>query len=66
MRIEQTATVTISVMGIEIVALKKLALVSHALATKLGSRAGDEQKMLALTLDDVVRRIELAAAGNRS
>ena len=54
--------VTITVNGIELVALKKLSLVSHALAQKLGGRSGDEQKCLASVLDDVIRQIELAAA----
>ena len=52
--------VTIEVSGIELVALKKLSLVSHALASKLsGFRAREEQKCLATVLDDVIRRIEL-------
>lgn len=54
-----TYTVTISVRGIEIVALKKLSLVSHALAQKIGGSAGQEQAVLATTLDDLVRQIEL-------
>ena len=63
MNIFDTATVTISVRGIEIVALKKLSLVSHALAEKIGGEAGREQKTLASTLDDLVRQIELRTAG---
>lgn len=59
--ITDTATVTISVLGIDLVALKKLSLVSHALAQKIGGSAGDEQKVLATVLDDVIRKIELAA-----
>lgn len=59
-------TVTISLQGIEILTLKKLSLVSHALASRLSGEAGREQKTLAATLDDVVRRIELAAAGNEA
>ena len=51
--------VTIDVSGLELVALKKLSLVSHALATKLEYRAREEQKCLASVLDDVIRRIEL-------
>ena len=58
-----TATVAISITGVEIIALKKLSLVSHALAEKIGGPAGREQATLAQVLDDVVRRIELSAAG---
>lgn len=58
-----TVTVTVSINGLELLALKKLSLVSHTLAQKLGGSAGREQKCLADTLDDVVRRIEIAAAG---
>ncbi len=54
-----TATVTISVRGIDLMALKKLSLVSHALAQKLDYRAGEEQKALATTLDELIRQIEL-------
>ena len=54
------ATVTIEVRHIELVALKKLSLVSHALASKLKYEAQHEQTALATTLDDVIRRIELA------
>ena len=57
-----TLIVNISVEPIELVALKKLSLVSHALASKLDYRASEEQKCLATVLDDVIRRIELAAA----
>ena len=59
--ITDTATVAISIMGIDIVCLKKLSLVSHALADKIGGVAGREQTMLATVLDDVIRKIELAA-----
>ncbi len=56
-------TVTIEVRGIELLALKKLSLVSHALASKIGDyRATQEQTCLATVLDEVIRRIELAAA----
>jgi hypothetical protein len=55
-------TVSVSVNGLELVALKKLSLVSHALAQKIGGRAGDEQKCLASILDDVIRQIEINAA----
>lgn len=62
--ITNTATVTISVMGIELMALKKLSLISHALAKKIsGYQAQQEQEALAQVLDDVIRKIELAAAG---
>lgn len=57
-----TMTVAISVRGIDLYALKKLSLVSHALAEKIGEgnyRAGEEQKMLATNLDDLIRQIEL-------
>jgi hypothetical protein len=54
--------VTVSINGIELVALKKLSLVSHALAQKIGGTAAEEQKCLASVLDDVIRQIELGAA----
>ena len=54
--------VTINVSGIEVVALKKLSLVSHALAERLSFTARQEQECLAKTLDDVIRRIEIADA----
>jgi hypothetical protein len=57
-----TANVTISIMGIDLIALKKLSLVSHALAEKIGGQAGAEQKTLATVLDETIRKIELAAA----
>lgn len=57
-----TVTVTISVLGIDLIALKKLSLVSHGLASKIGGEAGREQKSLAGCLDDLIRKIELAAA----
>jgi len=57
-----TATVAISISGIEIMALSKLSLVSHALAEKIGGSAGLEQETLARTLDDVLRRIMIQAA----
>ena len=57
-----TAKVTIIVMGIDIIALKKLSLVSHALASRLGDEgAGKEQTSLANVLDEVIRKIEIAA-----
>jgi len=49
-------TVTISIRGIELLALKKLSLISHAVAQKLGS---DEQKCLATMLDELIRQIEI-------
>ena len=54
--------VTIEVQVIELLALKKLSLVSHALASKLDYQASQEQKCLASVLDDVIRRIEINAA----
>jgi len=59
------ATVTVSYSGIELIALKKLSLVSHALAQKIGGSAGEEQTTLARTLDDVIRRLELAAVPSK-
>ncbi len=56
------ATVTISVHGIDLIALKKLSLVSHALAAKLDYTAGKEQSALAGILDETIRKIELAMA----
>jgi hypothetical protein len=56
-----TATVTVSISGIEILALKKLSIVSHALADKIGGSAGREQSTLAKTLDDLLRQIEIKA-----
>jgi hypothetical protein len=57
-----TATVTISVTGIDLLALKKLSLVSHALAERIGGSAGAEQKALAKTLDELLLQIELKIA----
>jgi len=54
--------VSVGLNGIELIALKKLSLVSHALAQKIGGRAGDEQKCLAGVLDDVIRQFEIGAA----
>ena len=62
MQLFDTATVTVSYSGIELTALKKLALVSHALAEMIGGDAGREQAMLAGVLDDLIRRLELASA----
>ena len=57
--------VTIGVSELEIAALKKLSLVSHALASKLDYRASEEQRCLATVLDDVIRRIELAPVADQ-
>lgn len=63
MRMIDETSVTITVRGIDLIALKKLSLVSHALAQRLGDyRAKQEQACLATVLDDVIRKIELAAA----
>jgi len=65
MNLVDTTTVTISLRGIDLVALKKLSLVSHALAVAFSERsssASQEQSCLAGVLDDVIRKIELAAA----
>jgi len=59
----EKATVTITVSGMDIIALKKLSLVSHALSRRLDGQAGREQTTLANTLDDVIRNIELAVHG---
>jgi hypothetical protein len=58
--IVDTATVAVTVQGIDLIALKKLSLVSHALAKKIGGYAGQEQATLATVLDDLIRQIELA------
>lgn len=47
---------------IEMLALKKLELVSQALATKLSYSAGLEQKCLADTLRDVLTRYQIEEA----
>lgn len=57
-----TVTVAVSVRGIDLIALKKLSLVSHALAQKIGGSAGEEQKTLASVLDDLIRQIEIKTA----
>lgn len=54
--------VTVSLNGLELAALKKLSLVSHVLAQKIGGTSGEEQKCLATVLDDVIRQIEIGAA----
>jgi len=58
----QHTRVSIEVNGLELAALKKLALVSHALARRLAASSGQEQTTLAMTLDEIIRRIEFAAA----
>lgn len=47
---------------IEILALRKLELVSKALATKLSGEAGREQQCLANTLGTVLDRYEIEVA----
>lgn len=47
---------------IEIIALRKLALVSKCLATKLTGQASREQECLANVLVDVLDRYEIEAA----
>lgn len=60
--IADSTTVPVKIMGIELVALKKLSLVSHALAGKMGGSAGREQECLAGVLDGVIRQIDLGIA----
>lgn len=62
MKLCDRTTATISIQGIDLLALKRLSLVSHLLADKIGGEAGREQRCLAGVLDDVIRQIELAAA----
>ena len=57
-----TTTVAISVTGLDIIALEKLSLVSHALAGKIGGTAGLEQKALVEVLDGLVRQIKINSA----
>ena len=61
MKVTDTYTVAVSLIGIEIIALKKLTLVSYALAENLHGAAGSEQRTLAKCLEDLVRQIELKA-----
>lgn len=56
-------TVAVTLSGIEIVALKKLSLVSHVLAQKIGGAGGREQMTLVKTLDDLIRQIESCLSG---
>jgi hypothetical protein len=62
MDITGKVSATVKIMGIELVALKKLSLVSHMLAKKIGGSAGEEQKCLASVLDNVIRQLEIGAA----
>ncbi len=55
---------TIELNGVEVAALKKLSLVSHALAKKISGSAGEEQKCIATVLDDVIRQFELGVAAS--
>ena len=57
-----TVKVEIAVQGIDLIALKKLSLVSHVLAKKIGGMAGQEQATLASVLDDIIRQIEIGCA----
>ncbi len=53
---------TITLTGVEILALKKLALINGVLAKALANRvAGDEQLALTRVLIDIVNRADLAA-----
>lgn len=61
-----SATVAINVNRLELIALKKLSLVSHMVAQKIGGTAGEEQKTLATVLDETIRKIEIAAGGSIS
>lgn len=60
--IAERAELSITITGIELVALKKLSLVSHALAQKLDGAAAREQVCLAGVLDGLIRQIDLGAA----
>ncbi len=50
---------------IELIALKKLSLVSKALATRLTGAAAREQDCLATVLREVIDRYEIEAAKKR-
>lgn len=54
--------VTIEINGIELVALKKLSLANHALATRLQHSASQELKCLIDVLDDIIRQIDINRA----
>ena len=57
-----TITVTISITGIELLALKNLSMMSHALAHDMPGIAGQEQAARAKVLEDTIRKIEVAGA----
>ena len=52
-------TLTVSVNGLELEALRKLSTVCHALATKVDYRASEELKVLVGVLDDLTRQIAI-------
>ena len=58
----ETITVTISITGIELLALKNLSMMSHALAHDMPGIAGQEQAARAKVLEDTIRKIEVAGA----
>lgn len=60
MDIATTHQIQVEVRGIDVLALKKLSLVSHALAGRLDYTARKEQEVLVQTLDDLIHQIELA------
>jgi len=62
MDITATVKAHVEIMGIELLALKKLSLVSHALGKRLGGAAQREQDTLVSVLDKVILQIELAHA----
>lgn len=62
MDITATIKAPVEIMGIELLALKKLAIVSAALGRKIGGAAQREQETLVAVLDKVIRQIELAHA----
>lgn len=57
---------TVELSSIEILALKKLALINHALGLQLSDkRAAKEQLALVSVLTDIVRRADSAEPANR-
>ena len=63
MNVLDIVTITISLRGIDLLALKKLSLVNHALAQRFSDyQAREELKGLVSCLDDLVRQIDLACA----
>ena len=59
--------VSIAISSHDLKALKKLAIVSHHIADRVGNeRAQKEQEALAVVLDETVRKIEIAAKGTLS